>query len=76
MAKKKRSDEYRFLVDITYAPLGDKAYAAGEIDPLSDWDVGAVERARKAGLIEYWTEQEEVAVLPVEDESAGEEGEV
>ena len=76
MAKKKRSSEYRFLTDITYAPLGDASYIAGQINPLADWDAGAVERALKAGLIEHWTEQEEVAALPVENESAGEEGEV
>ena len=58
MAKKKRSGEYRFLMDITYAPLGDASYAAGQVNPLADWDTGAVERALKAGLIEKYSEQE------------------
>lgn len=73
MAKKKRVDEYRFRVNVTYAPLNDTSYAAGQIDPLVGWDSGAIERALKAGLIERYSEQEEVAALPVDTDMAGEE---
>lgn len=43
---------YRFRMNVTYAPLGDTEYAAGQVDELTNWAREHVADALQAGLIE------------------------
>lgn len=53
-AKRKTEGQraYRFKVTVVHAPLGDREYPAGTVDPLKDWQGEEVAWALAAGLIE------------------------
>jgi len=49
---KQKKTKYRFLRTISYSPLGDREYGAGEIHDLSGWQNTHVQTALQAGQIE------------------------